>query len=241
MVHTLEHFPEDWSRALVVVAHPDDMEYGGASAVARWTDEGKDVRYLLVTAGEAGIASMAPAEVGPLRMEEQRQSCAAVGVDHVEFLDHADGLVVADHALRRDLAAAIRRHRPDIVVSINFREDFGGPGWNHVDHREVGVALLDAVRDAANPWVFTELAADGLDAWDGVSFAAFAGSPRATHGVDVTDHLERGIESLRRHAVYLANLGGDMADPDSFLRRMATAGGDALGVQYASTFEVIPL
>jgi LmbE family N-acetylglucosaminyl deacetylase len=80
----LEPMPEDWTSALAVVAHPDDMEYGAASAVARWTAAGKDVRYLLVTRGEAGIASMPPAEVGPIREREQRRSCAAVGVAEVE-------------------------------------------------------------------------------------------------------------------------------------------------------------
>lgn len=241
MADTLEHFPEDWSRALVVVAHPDDMEYGGASAVARWTAQGKDVRYLLVTKGEAGIATMAPHEVAPLRMDEQVRSCAVVGVTEVEFLDHPDGLVQAAPQLRRDLASAIRRHRPEVVLSINFRENFGEPGWNHVDHREVGVALLDAARDAANPWMFTDLADVGLESWHGVRFVAFGGSPLATHGVDVTEHLERGIESLRCHDVYLSHIEGPMADADTFLRQLAGAAGQALGVEAATSFEIIPL
>ena len=92
----LTPFPDDWSTALAVVAHPDDMEYGAASAVARWTSEGKQVAYLLVTRGEAGIASMAPEEVVKLRAVEQRRSCDAVGVDTLEYLDHPDGLVVEE-------------------------------------------------------------------------------------------------------------------------------------------------
>ena len=135
--------PEDWQRALAVVAHPDDMEYGSASAVARWTRQGKDVHYVLVTDGEAGIVDLPPAEVGPLRRAEQVASCAAVGVSEPEFLGHPDGLVIADLALRRDLAAAIRRHRPEVILSINFRDSWGGPSWNHVDHRHVGLALLE--------------------------------------------------------------------------------------------------
>ena len=185
----MERMPEDWTRGLAVVAHPDDMEYGAASAVARWTDQGKEIAYVLVTRGEAGIATMPPDEVVPIRAEEQRRSCAAVGVDTLEFLDRPDGLVVADLDLRRDLAAAIRRHRPEAVLSINHRDSWGGPSWNHADHRNVGVALLDAVRDAGNPWLFP----DAGPAWDDVRFAAFNGSPQATHAVDVTDHLERGI------------------------------------------------
>jgi len=55
----MEPMPEDWNRAVAVVAHPDDLEYGAASAVARWTAQGKHVSYLLATRGEAGIAGMA--------------------------------------------------------------------------------------------------------------------------------------------------------------------------------------
>jgi len=230
----LEALPEDWERALAVVAHPDDMEYGAASAVARWTSQGKWVGYVLVTDGEAGISSMPPAEVAPLRRAEQEASCAAVGVTDIDYLGHPDGLVVADLALRADLAAAIRRHRPDVVVSINFRDSWGGPSWNHADHRAVGVALLDAVRDAANPWVFT----DRGEPWDGVRFVAFNASPQSTHGVDVTDHLDAGIASLECHRTYLDHLD-EPTDPDPFLRGAAEAAGERLGVPLAVAFEVM--
>jgi LmbE family N-acetylglucosaminyl deacetylase len=231
----LERVPEDWNRALAVVAHPDDMEYGAASAVARWTSKGKDVGYLLVTRGEAGIDSMSPEESVAARAGEQQASCAAVGVEHLEYLDYADGLVVADLNLRRDLAAAIRRHRPEVIISINFRDSWGGPSWNHADHRAVGVALLDAIRDAANRWIFTDLG----EPWSGVRFALFNGSPRSTHGVDVTDHLEAGVESLRCHSVYLDSIGTEPTEADTFLREAAEAAGARLGVRYAAAFELI--
>src|SRR6185295_5968892 len=231
----LEPFPEDWSRALGVVAHPDDMEYGAASAVARWIDHGKDVRYLLVTRGEAGISTMPPAQVGPAREHEQRDSCATVGVSVVEFLDHPDGLVEANLDLRRDLAAAIRRHQPEVILSINHRDSWGGPSWNHADHRAVGRALLDAVRDAANPWVFPDAGA----AWAGVRLAAFNASPQSTHAVDVTGYLDRGIDSLRCHELYLANLGGDHEDVGESLRSSAESVGTRFGVQHAVAFELV--
>jgi LmbE family N-acetylglucosaminyl deacetylase len=236
MSDPLEPLPEDWTSALAVVAHPDDMEYGAASAVARWTSQGKDIRYLLVTAGEAGISSMSPAEVGPLRRQEQIASCAVVGVDTVEFLEHPDGLVVEGIELRRDLAAAIRRHRPEVLLSINHRDSWGGPSWNHADHRAVGRALLDAARDAGNPWTFSDTPDE---AWNGVRFVAFSGSPMATHAVDVTDHFDAGVDSLRCHEMYLRNLGGDMADPDAFLRSAAESTGAQLGVPLAASFEVV--
>lgn len=236
MTDSLEPLPEDWTRALAVVAHPDDMEYGAASAVARWTEQGKDIRYVLVTRGEAGIASMPPHVVGPAREKEQQRSCAAVGVSVVEFLDHPDGLVVADIELRRDLARAIRRHQPEVILSINYHDSWGGPSWNHPDHRNVGSALLDAIRDAANPWLFT----DSGPAWNGVRFAAFNSSPHSTHGVDVSKHLERGIESLLCHGLYLKHLGGEPSDPEENLRSAAASTGPRLGVRYAVAFEVVP-
>ncbi len=228
--------PEDWTRGLAVVARPDDMEYGAASAVARWSEQGKDIRYLLVTEGEAGISSMPPAEVGPLRRAEQVASCASVGVSVVEFLDHRDGLVVEGIDLRRDLAAAIRRHRPEVLLSINHRDSWGGPSWNHPDHRAVGRALIDAARDAGNPWLFSDLPDEP---WSGTRFVAFSGSPQATHAVDITDHLAAGVDSLRCHEVYLRNLDGDMADPDAFLRTAAEQTGPRLGVDLATAFELV--
>ena len=93
-------------RAVAVVAHPDDLEYGAASAVARWTGQGKQVAYVLVTSGEAGIDGMDPAVARPLREEEERRSAAVVGAESVEFLGHPDGLVEPGVSLRRDIAMA---------------------------------------------------------------------------------------------------------------------------------------
>lgn len=235
----LEAVPEDWERALAVVAHPDDLEYGAASAIARWTEQGKEIAYLLVTSGEAGIDSMAPDECARVRQEEQRRSAAAVGVETVDFLTHPDGLVEHSIDLRRDIATVIRRHRPDVVVSINFRESFGFPGFNHVDHRNTGLALIDAVRDAANRWLFVGA---GGDPWNGVRFALFGNSPQSTHGVDVTDTIDRGVASLEAHRTYLDALdpGTRGTDPDAFLREMATGTGPRLGVEAAVAFEMIP-
>jgi len=235
----LRTFPEDWDRALAVVAHPDDLEYGAASAVARWTAQGKEVIYLLVTDGEAGIDGMAPEQCGPLRRDEEIASAAVVGVHTVEFMGRPDGLVVADLDLRRDLAAAIRRHRPDVLIATNFREHWGGEGWNHVDHRNTGLALLDAARDAGNRWLFT----DAGEPWSGTRFAAFLGSDMATHGVDVGDWIDKGVESLEAHRTYLDALppGTPGTDPEPFLRGMAEWAGPRLGVDLAVTFELISI
>jgi LmbE family N-acetylglucosaminyl deacetylase len=237
MPKPLELVPEDWSCALAIVAHPDDLEYGAASAIARWTKQGKRIVYCLVTSGEAGIDSMAPDEAALVRQEEERRSAKVVGVDIVEFLAHPDGLVESSLVLRRDLTTVIRRHRPEVLISINFRDHWPG-AFNHADHRNVGIALIDAARDAANRWVFPGA---GGPPWHGVRFAIFGGSPEATHAVDVTDTMELGVASLREHRAYLESLGGAMSNPDAFLRDMARATGTTIGVDAAVSFELVPL
>jgi len=231
----LEAFPEDWTSALAVVAHPDDMEYGAAAAVARWTRQGKRVVYVMVTDGEAGISTMAPDVVGPIRRQEQVDACQVVGVDTVEFLGLPDGLLEEGRDLREVITSMIRRHRPEVILSINHRDTWGGPSWNHVDHRAVGRSLLDAARDAGNPWIFPHAG----EAWDGVRLTAFSGSPEATHAVDVTATFDLGVQSLSAHRLYLEKLGGDMAEPDAFLRSAAEAAGEQFGTPLASTFEVV--
>jgi LmbE family N-acetylglucosaminyl deacetylase len=233
----MQPIPEDWTRAVAVVAHPDDLEYGVASAVARWTGQGKEVSYVLATKGEAGIAGMPPAQVAPLRMEEEQRSAAVVGVSSVEFLDHPDGLVEYGVPLRRDLAAAFRRLQPEIVITMSFDLTWGEEGpVNHADHRAVGLAVLDACRDAANEWVFTESGPPCRTIRD--AYVAATGNP--THFSDVTGSIEAGIASLREHRAYLEGLGGDF-DPDEFLRNMAGYVGLGAGCEYAVGFRKYPM
>ncbi len=198
----MEQLPEDWQRGIVIVAHPDDIEYGAAAAVARWTRQGKDIRYVLVSSGEAGIAGLPPAEAGPLREEEERASAKIVGVTQVEFLGYPDGRIEESLALRRDLAAAIRRHQPELVVLFNFGDVWARGYANSADHRAVGRAALDAVSDAGNEWIHTDL---GLPAHS-PRWAAVYGVADGSHGVDVTDTIEVAVESLTAHTRYLAAL-----------------------------------
>jgi LmbE family N-acetylglucosaminyl deacetylase len=229
--------PEDWSRAVAVVAHPDDLEYGVASAVARWTAQGKQVAYLLATTGEAGIAGLRPEQAGPLRAEEERRSAAVVGVTEVEFLSHPDGLLEYGLPLRRDLAAAFRRLAPEVVVTMSFDHTWGEDGpVNHSDHRALGLAVLDACRDAANEWVFP----DAGPPCTGIRDAYVAGTASPTHFADVTGTIELGIASLREHRAYLDGLGREF-DPDEFLRKMAGYVGLGAGCEYAVGFRRYPM
>jgi len=232
----LSRFPDGWDRAVAVVAHPDDLEYGAASAIAQWTTAGKDIRYVLMTSGEAGIATIEPKHCGPMRELEQKASAAVVGVTDVEFMGFPDGLLESGIALRRALAGVIRRHRPDMVISINHRNSWEDQSWNHVDHRTLGVSLLDAVRDAANPWIFT----DQGEAWEGTRFCAFNESPNPTHFEELSPAaLKLGIESLKCHDAYLSSLDGEMADASSYLTDAAMRIGELAGVELATSFELI--
>lgn len=241
---TLEPMPEGWQRLLAVVAHPDDLEYGAASAVARWTAAGKDVGYVIATEGEAGIDAIAPAEAGPVRRREQVASARVVRVEDVTFLGHRDGAVEPGPRLRRDVARQIRRFRPDVLLTATFDLTYGMAGQdpilNQADHRVVGVAVLDAARDAANRWIFPELLDEGFEPWAGVTHVYVMGSNHPTHAVDVTSTLDAGIESLEAHRAYLDGLGRDF-DPAEFLRAMTIEPGRALGVKHAVAFGRIQL
>ena len=237
-VPLLEPLPEDWHKALAVVAHPDDLEYGASSAVARWTAQGKEVVFLIATKGEAGIDSIPPEETGPLRVQEETNSGRVVGVDTVEFLDHQDGVIEAGLPLRRDIALAIRRHRPDVVITMSYEDGPRGPASS--DHRVVGLAVLDAARDASNRWVFTDQLAGGLGPWNGIQMVCLTNVSNPTHGVDVTSFIDKGIASLREHRVYLSNLSEE-TDPGDMLRSQAEERGKLLGCQYAIVFQVISM
>ncbi len=237
----LQAADETWQRALCVVAHPDDLEFGAAAAVARWTGQGKHVVYCMVTSGEAGIDGIPPERCGPLREREQLDSARIVGVHAVDFLRWPDGILEYGVPLRRAISAQVRRHRPDIVITNNFRDTWGGGALNQADHIATGRATLDAVRDAGNRWVFPEQLADGAEPWSGVRQVWAAGSPDAAHGVDVTATAEVGVQSLRAHAAYLAGLGWADFDPATFLARGTRAAGSRLGVEHACPFEVFEM
>ncbi|MGX7674212.1 PIG-L deacetylase family protein [Plantactinospora sp. DSM 117369] len=239
----LQPVDESWQRALAIVAHPDDLEFGAAAAVARWTRQGKEVSYALLTSGEAGIDGMDPAEAGPIREEEQRASAAIVGVSQVDFLGLPDGVLEYGVALRRDLSRVIRRYRPEVVITNNFRDswDEAGNALNMSDHIVTGRAVLDAVRDAANRWVFREQLDEGLEKWGGVREVWAAGSPLSKHAADITDTFDLGVRSLEAHAAYLRGLGAGDFDPEEFLEGISRQTGNRLGVRYAAGFEVFRL
>jgi len=237
----LKPLPEDWSKALAIVAHPDDMEFGAAAAIARWTGQGKEIGYVMVTSGEAGIDGLEPGECKRIREAEQIESARIVGVDTVEFLGFPDGVVEYGVALRAAIAAVVRRHQPEIVITGNFRDSFGPGALNQADHIAVGRAVLDGVRDAGNRWVFPEQLVDGLEKWGGVRAVWAAGSPQARHGVDTTETFEAGVDSLKAHRAYIDGLGWENFDEREMLEGFSRMTGTRMGVAFAAGFEVYSL
>ena len=236
----VQPFPEDWQTALAVVAHPDDMEYGAASAIAKWTAQGKTVTYVMVSRGEAGINDMHPSQVGPMRSQEEIDAASVVGVNTVEFLEHTDGIIEYGLPLRRDISRVIRRYRPDVVVTLSHHLQFPTGHLNQSDHRHVGVAVFDAARDAANRWVFPEQLDGGLEPWNGVRFIAVFGPSQPTHGIDVTGYWERGLESLGQHKAYFEYLGPETeARTSEFLTVHAVEAGNAFGCEHAVLAELV--
>ncbi|PSO43591.1 PIG-L domain-containing protein [Candidatus Saccharibacteria bacterium QS_8_54_8] len=229
---------EDWQTGLVVVAHPDDIEYGASGAIARWTKQGKRITYLLLTRGEAGIDSIEPGRTADIRTREQVAAAEGVGVDDVRFLDHPDGVLEYSLALRRDVARVIRDVRPEVCITLNHREYFPGERLNMADHRVAGSVLIDAIRDAGNRWVFLELPDEGYEPWSGVHTVLVSNSPRGNHAVDIDDTIQAGVTSLRQHETYLDNLA-DHPEPDAFIRGITASAGENYTSTYASAFEVI--
>ncbi|WP_422734710.1 PIG-L deacetylase family protein [Micromonospora sp. WMMD558] len=211
----------DVRRALAIFAHPDDVDFGCAGTVATWTGGGIEVAYVLVTEGDAGGYDETPRpELVRQRAEEQRAAAAAVGVRQVNVLTgYADGTLAPTPQLRRDLTAAIRRFRPDRVLTsspLRRWEHIAGPG--HPDHQAVGEAATCAVYpDARNPFAYPDLLAAGLEPWV-VREVWYAGGPAPDHAVDVTDSYHRKVAAMRAHRSQTAHL-----DVDTWVRDQLTA------------------
>ena len=154
----------------------------------------------------------------------------------MEFLDHRDGLIEYGVPLRRDIALAIRRHRPEVVLTLTGRLRLGAQ-VNTADHRAVGLAVLDAARDAANRWLFAD---GGLAPWPGVRMVLFAASPEPTHVVEVGTDLDAAVASLAADHSYLAALDPEF-DPRLYLLEQTRAVGRCAGYEHAVAFEVVTL
>ena len=213
-------------RVLVVLAHPDDPEFYCGGTVARWTSEGREVVYCLLTRGDKGNdeAGTDPEALAEKRMAEQRAAAKVLGVNEVIFLEHPDGYLTPDLTLRRDVVRIIRQVRPEIIVTCDPTNFFPSDRYiNHSDHRAAGQATLDAVFPAAGSGLyFPELLREEGLAPHKVEQVYVAGAQHPNTVVNVTKFFDRKIAALREHAsqipsmeVLEKNLRERMLDADS--------------------------
>ncbi len=227
-------------QALVVVAHPDDVDFGSAGTVARLVADGVEVSYCLVTSGDAGGDSSraTPEERAVTREAEQRAAAEELGVRDLTFLRFPDGRVEVTLELRKAIARVIRQRRPDLVICQSPERNYERIFASHPDHLAAGEATLRAVYpDARNPHSFPELRAEGLEP-HAVSSVWLAGSTEPTMVVDITETFDRKVAALRRHA---SQVGG-REDLDETVRHWARATAIRVGLgkkRLAEGFRVV--
>ncbi|NNC42188.1 MAG: PIG-L family deacetylase [Acidimicrobiia bacterium] len=213
------------SRVLVVVAHPDDVDFGCAGTIAHLTDLGSHVAYCLVTSGDAGDDDMTvpQVELAALREAEQTAAASRVGVTELHWLRRPDGMVEAGLELRRDISRVIRLVRPDVVITQSPERTWDSVYASHPDHLATGQSTLDAVYpDARNPRAFPELLAEGLSPHTVPDVWVF--SREGALFVDITDTFPRKLAALKAHASQI----GKMDDLETMIEdwgsRIAKAG-----------------
>lgn len=229
-------------RAMVIVAHPDDIEFGCAGTVARWVRGGAEVCYVLVTSGDVGIATegMTKAKAAEIREAEQLAAAEVVGVKEVIFLREPDGAVENTLALRKKLVREIRRFRPEAVICGDPTVVWAGDNYiNHPDHRAVAGAAIDAIFPAAGqPNLFEELAEEGLkahkirkvyvDVWG-------EGGPNTVY-VNTSDTIELKIEALKKHVSQMGEW-----DPTEMVKKWSAEAAKGKEMAYAEAFRVVTL
>lgn len=220
---------------LCTAAHPDDIEFTSAGTVARWTAEGREVTFCLVTTGGSGTNPHTPSSDGliPIRERESREAARILGVKDVVFLGYQDGVLEPTIALRRDLTRVIRRCRPDVVVcgdpTVRY---YGNEYLNHPDHRAAASAALDAVFPSSETRsIFPELLAEGLEPHK-VKEVWISGAVPPDTWVDIGDTLGTKCAALKAHVSQV----GPGEWVDGLLRSWAARDGKRAGVKHAEAF-----
>ena len=225
-------------RFMLIVAHPDDADFGPAATAARWIDAGSTGWLVCCTSGDQGGEDpfADPLELAALREREQRAAAAVIGYEGVTFLHQPDGALVNDLALREQLVREIRTFKPDAVLCTDPQAVFyRGGGVNHTDHRAAGIAAVDAVYPAArNPMAFPALARGGLDRHVVRRLYLFW-SEQPDTWVDVTATLARKLAALAEHR-------SQIREPDKLeerIRAWAAEEGEPIGAGAAEALRLI--
>jgi LmbE family N-acetylglucosaminyl deacetylase len=223
--------------AMVIIAHPDDADFLYGGTVAKLCAEDWDVVYVLATSGDKGTSDpdMTSERLVETREAEQRSAAAVLGVKDCIFLRHPDGFVDGGDELRGEIVHLLRTHRPDLVITWDaYRR-----GFNHRDHRNVGIAAYDAVFPAARDRLFSpEDALGGLDPHK-VPELWLAGSEQPDYFVDISDHFDTKLEAVYCHRSQIQPLPWD-----EFVRRrreQAVEAGQRSGTPFAESFRRVML
>lgn len=226
-------------RALVVSAHPDDMEFGSAGTIAKWADEGAEVTLCIATDGSTGTQDrelMGPPLAG-IRQQESGEAAAVLGISEVVWLGYRDGYTEYSLDLRRDLARVFRRFRPHRFMVMDPAPTVEDRFVNHPDHRAVGQASLDTVLTAGTtPGHFPELLEEGLEPWRGLRELWIMGPGSKPVVSDVTTTIDRKIEALMCHK---SQVGDNADEVASFVRQFTAEQGKQAGFDYAESFQMI--
>ncbi len=216
-------------RALVVTAHPDDVDFGASGTIAGWTAAGVEVAYCICTDGDAGGFDPAVdrAEIPGIRRAEQQAAAATVGVTDVRFLGYRDGALEPTQELRRDISRVIRQVRPQRMLIQSPERNWARIGASHPDHLAAGVAAMAAIYpDARNPFAHPSLLADEeLAEWAAAETWLMA-HPDSNHVVDVTDRFDTKLAALRAHQ----SQTGHLDDLESRLREWGRINAEAAGL-----------
>ena len=203
---------------LVILAHPDDPEFFCGATLAKWARQGHHITYQLITCGDKGFNEGTPVEMTTdalcaIRHQEQLAAAQVIGAKAVHFLDTADGYLVPDLTLRREIVRVIRKFKPDILVTCDPQTLFAMYGVNHPDHRAAGQAVMDAVFPAAgNPVFFPELLLEGYDPhMPREIWCSLTMQPNVR--IDVTETWQIKLEAILQHKSQIANV-------DKFTERM---------------------
>ncbi len=225
--------------AMVIVAHPDDIEFGCAGTVARWVKAGARIAYVLCTSGDVGIdePGVTRAQATEIREAETRAAAHIAGVDEVVFLREPDGMLEATLDLRRKLVREIRRFRPEVVITGDPTVVWAGDEYiNHPDHRAAALAAIDAVFPAAGqPNLFEELADEGLRAHK-VRKVYVTGFGQGNFFVNIDETIDIKVAALRAHRSQMKDW-----DPEQLVKEWAREAAKGKEMAYAETFRVVTL
>jgi LmbE family N-acetylglucosaminyl deacetylase len=220
-------------RVMVIFAHPDDAEFLCSGTVARFVRAGYRAQYVLATSGDKGSddPNATPVQLAATREAEQRAAARILGVEEVTFLHHHDGEVEVSIPFRKELALAIRRGRPDVVLTFDPWQRY----QIHPDHRAVGQTALDAVAAARDHMYYPEQLTGGLEEHR-VHNVYFFATDEPNYYVDITSTIELKIEALLAHASQIR-----MEGLEERIRMRARLAGQAAGYEYAEAFHYLPM